>query len=239
MDLPGLNSLPEAFREPLRHYAERLSDFGSPHVLGLTLYGAIAGPGFDASVHTIRNVLFIDAVGLGILRKISTEGYRFGRNYITAPLVMTPEFLQASLDTFPLELIEVQERRLVLFGEDYFASIAPEAAHVRLQCERELKVLAVGMRQAVVADGASEAALRRAATPTIYSVLRVLRGLLWLKNRREPLQATAVLVEVENLAGRHLPGIRQAFEAPASIDWLVFEKLYDDIEALGHLSDGW
>jgi hypothetical protein len=239
MDLPGLNTVSAPLREPLRHYALRVREHAGPHVLGVTLYGPVAGPDFDATLHTISNVVILDTVELDILRRLASEGHRFGRNYITAPLVMTPTFLRSSRDTFPLELIEIQQRRIVLFGEDFFAALAFDASHVRLQCERELKVLAVGMRQAVVAEGAGEAALRSAAMPVLIGIVRVLRGMLWLKDQRQPLPAAGVVVEVENLAGRHLPGVRQALEAPSAVDWLVFEKLYNDVEALGQLADGW
>ena len=239
MDLPGLNSVPATLREALRDYALRLRAHGGPHVLGLTLYGPVAGSAFDATLHTISNVVVLDVVELDILRRLAGEGSRFGRNYITAPLVVTPSFLQGSRDTFPLEFIEIQQRRIVLFGDDLFGPLLFDPAHVRLQCERELKVLAVGMRQAVVADGAKEAALRRAVLPALLGMLRVLRGLLWLKELRHPLSAAGVLVEVENLAGRHLPGVRRALEAPSAVDWLVFEKLYSDVETLGQIADGW
>lgn len=239
MQFTGLERIPDDLREPVHQFATRVVQLGGDHVLGLTLYGPIAGKSFDRQIHTIHSVLVLDGLGLDILRRLSGEGRRFGRHSIMAPMVMTPAFLVASRDTFPLELIEMQEQRLVLLGEDYFASLQFEPANVRLQCERELKVLSVAMRQAVVTDGIKEESLRRAALPALYGLLRVLRGLLWLRNKREPLVASALLLEVENLAGRHLPGVRQALDAPSAIDWLIFERLYNDIEALGHIADGW
>jgi len=239
MQLTGLERIPDDLRGPVRQFAERVIQLGGEHVLGLILYGPIAGKSFDRNIHTIHSVLMLDGLGLDILRRLSGDGRRFGRHGIMAPMVMTPEFLAASRDTFPLELIEMQEQRLVLLGEDYFGLLHFDPAHVRLQCERELKVLSVAMRQAVVTDGIKEESLRRAALPALYGLLRVLRGLLWLKEKREPLAAAALLLEVENLAGRHLPGVRQALDAPSAVDWLIFERLYNDIEALGHIADGW
>jgi len=239
MDLPGLEHVHTALREPLRHYAARIHEHGRQHVQCLTLYGAVAGPAFDPTLHTVSNVLVLDTVDLGILRRLAVEGHRFGKGLITAPLVMTPEFLRASRDTFPLELIEIQQQRLVLFGEDLFAALEFEAGHVRLQCERELKVLALAMRHAVVAEGGSESHLRQTALRTLRSLVRVMRGMLWLKNQRQAVPATGALVEIENLAGRHLPGIRRAMESPSSVDWLVYEQLYSGVEVLGQIADGW
>ncbi len=239
MELPGLERVPGPLREPLRYYATRVREHGGDHVKSLTLYGAVASPTFDPSVHTVSNVLIVDSVALEPLRRLAAEGAKFGRNYISAPLVLTPDFLKASRDTFPLELIEIQERHIVLFGEAPFAALEFDPAHVRLQCERELRVLSLAMRQAVVVDGSNETTLRKAVFPALHGTLRVMRGLLWLKGKREPLPGTGVLVEVENLAGRHMAGIRRALEAPSAVDWLVFEQVYSDVAALESIADGW
>ncbi|HEY4311991.1 MAG TPA: hypothetical protein VGN12_21265 [Pirellulales bacterium] len=239
MHTQALEQIPAVARDSVAQYAERVLAYGGNHVLGLILYGPIAGARFDPTLHMIHSVLVLDGMGLEILRKLSGEGHRFGRRRITAPMVMTPDFLQASRDTFPLELIEIQQQRLVLVGEDYFAGITFDPAHVRLQCERELKALSVAMRQAVVADGDKESSIQRAALPAMFNLLRVLRGMLWVKGKTESLVSSALLAEVEALAGRHLPGIRQALDAPSAVDWLVFERLYNDVEALGQIADGW
>ncbi len=239
MDQTALDRVPLLVRDSVQQFAGRVTTYGGAHVLGLMLYGPVAGPTFDANIHMIHSVLMLDAMGLEILRRLSGEGSRFGRRRFTAPMVMTPAFLQASRDSFPLELIEMQQQRLVLLGEDFFAGVTFDPPHVRLQCERELKSLSVGMRQAVVADGVKEASIQRAALPAIFGLVRVMRGMLWLKGRTEALPATTILAEIENLAGRHLPGVRRAFDFPSAVDWIVFQQLYDDIEALGTIADGW
>lgn len=239
MQLSNLHQVPTAVRDSVREYAERVVAYGGEHVLGLTIYGAAAGPGFDGSLHMVHSLLMVDSLGLDILRRLSGDGTHFGRRRITAPVVMTPDFLKASRDAFPLELIEIQQQRLVLLGEDYLADVTFDAEHVRLQCERELKSISVGMRQAVVVDGTKESTIHKAALPALYSLLRVLRGMLWLKGQRQPLPAAKILAEIENLAGRHLPGVREAFEFPSSVSWLTFERLYNDVEVLGQLVDGW
>jgi hypothetical protein len=239
MQFTNLDLVPAVVRDSVREYAERVVAYGAEHVLGLTIYGAAAGPAFDGSVHMVHSLLMLDSLGLEILRRLSGDGTHFGRRRITAPVVMTPEFLTASHDAFPLELIEIQQQRLVLLGEDYLAGVSFDAAHVRLQCERELKSLSIGMRQAVVVDGTKESSIHKAALPALFGLVRVLRGMLWLKERREAWPAAKILAEIETLAGRHLPGIRQAFDFPSSVSWLTFERLYTDVEVLGQLVDGW
>ena len=87
-------------------------------------------------------------------------------------------------------------------------------------------------------DGDKETSIQRAALPALFGLVRMMRGMLWLKGKTEALPATAILAEIENLAGgtyRRTP----AFNFPSAVDWMVFEQLYDDIEALGTIADGW
>ena len=76
---------------------------------------------------------------------------------MAAPTVFTPAYLARSVDTFPLEFIEIQQQHVTVLGEDHFAPLVFEPAHVRLQCERELKVLEIGLQQGIlVSQGRSE-----------------------------------------------------------------------------------
>lgn len=239
MEFSGLDRVPHSVRGAVRRYAARLLDHGGQCVRSLTLYGAVASGEFDPALHTVDNVIVMHEVDLDSLRRLAEEGYDFGRDKIRAPTVLTPQFIQASLDTYPLELIEIQQQFLVIFGEDFFGPLQFQPAHVRLQCERELKVLALAMRQAVVTEGGSQRSLHKAVAPSIQGLIRILRGLLWLKQKRQPLSAPAMAVEIEEIVGQRLPGVRRAVEAHGTDDWSTFAQLYHDIETLGRASDGW
>ena len=69
---------------------------------------------------------------------------------------MTPDYIRSSVDTFPLELIEIQQMHLTLFSEVSFDELTFQDGHVRLQCERELKALLIGLRQVLLASAGEE-----------------------------------------------------------------------------------
>ena len=47
------------------------------------------------------------------------------------------------------------------------------------------------------------------------------------------------MTEVEKIADRKLSGVRLAMDPSAEHGWVAFEKLYNDVEALGNLVDAW
>ena len=77
------------------------------------------------------------------------------------------------------------------------------------------------------------------AADTLGISERTLRSLLWLKGIKEAKPAVEVLSEVEKIADRKLSGVRNALEASAHHGWDEFDRLYQDVEALGEIADGW
>lgn len=231
--------IPEPLRQNVRAYADLVRELGGESVKSLTLFGAAAAGTFDARQHTVHNVLVLERVDLDLLRRLAEKGPRLGGKHISMPLVMTPAFIAESLDTFPLELLEIHQNHLTLLGQDYFADLTFADADVRLQCERELKVLLLGLRQALLAAAGHDKLLADFEQEAGNTLLRVLRGMLWLKGQRRPQPGSAAVAEIEKVLGRPLRGLAVAMDPNAPQGWEEFRTLYADVEALGVAVNGW
>jgi hypothetical protein len=223
--------------EPLRAFAQLIRDLGGDDALALTLFGAVLTDGFDRRQDTARSVLVVRQIDLSMLWRISEHGTKLGKDAIAAPLIMTPEYLTSSLDVFPLELLNIQQRHLVLFGTDYFNDLNFEPQHIRLQCERELKTLLIGLRQGLLAAAGKEKLLEPIELDASEGLMRTMRGILWLKSDRQPRPALEVLTAIEKLIDRKLDGLRLAIDLGAHHGWNEFVQFYRDVEALGAMVD--
>jgi hypothetical protein len=174
-----------------------------------------------------------------MLRELAGRGTVLGKSHIAAPLVMTPEYIAASLDTFPLELLEIHQNHLVLFGEDHFSDLSFDDGHVRLQCERELKTVLIALRQGLLAAAGREKFVGALVVDAAEGLMRTLRGMLWLRGQKDPKPAADVLTQVEKIVGRKLAGVRLALDRAGHHGWSEFESLYADVEALGEAADAW
>ena len=235
--LEGLEKLSEALRPSVGHYATRLQELCGDRVLALAIYAAAAAGSFDAGRHTVRSAVVFNKADLSTLRRLAEEGSRLGKHRIAAPLVFTPAFLKDSCDTFPLELIEIQQQHLTIFGEDYFAPLAFVDADIRLQCERELKVIEIGMNQGLLSCGGNERTLAKIGHELTEHLIRTLRGVLWLKGQRDGRPATQVVQEIEKLLERSLPGVWGTLDQADGTPWQHFSNLYADVQALGRFVD--
>lgn len=237
--LTKLDRIVESMRQPLRQYAELVQKLGEENARALTLYGAITTGAFEPAVQPAMNVLVLNEVDLDLLRRLAEHGLKLGKARIAAPLIMTPAYIQASLDTFPLELIEIHQQHLTVFGEDHFADLSFEDAHVRLQCEREFKAILIRLRQGLLAAAGRERLVAELEVEIGGSLARTLRGLLWLKGQKEAKPATQVVMAVEKVIDKPLPGVRAALERAGEHGWEQLRLLYADIETLGKIVDAW
>ncbi len=235
----GPAKIPAAMRGPLQEFARFVRELAGKDAKSLTLFGAVIAGSFDAERHTARSVLVVDRVDLTVLRDLAEHGVRLGKASIAAPLIMTPDYIRASLDTFPLEFIEIKQQHVTVFGDDYFDDLAFDDDHIRLQCERELKVILIGLRQGLLAAAGREMLISALEVDVGEGLMRTLRGLLWLKGHEKPKPALEVVEAVETIANRSLAGVRAALDPDSDHGWDVFESLYRDVEALGEIVDAW
>ena len=238
-DVAQLDRFPAQMHLPVQHYADLVREVVGGHAHSLTFYGAIVAGTFEPEIHTAQNVLVLDTVDLRGLRTLSEHGPTLGKSNIAAPLIMTPAYIKDSLDTFPLELLEISQQHVTVFGDDPFANLNFDDSHMRLQCERELKSVLIGMRQSLLAAAGREEFVDQIEANVASTLMRTLRGMLWLKGTRDPQPAAAVIEQVEPLVNRKLAGVRLAIQTHTTHDWDHFESLYHDVEKLGEVVDEW
>ncbi len=224
-------------RPALQEFAALIQKLTGPRLNGLTAFGQVLSKDFDLAHLAARSVLVLDGIDLGLLRRISEHGPQFGAKHIAAPLVMTPGYITASLDTFPLEFAEIIQRRATLAGQDYFADLHVETEHLRLQCERELKQILIRLRQAVLSAGTHEGLLGDLQLDIGRQLLRTLRGVSWIHGKKDYAPSEQVLGETEQWLGCRLEGARSVILSHGGLGWPEFQTFYHDVEKLAEKAD--
>lgn len=228
-----------AMTDAVDELAQTLHDTFGDRVLAFTMFGAVTTPAFRADAHTAKSALVLKRIDLAALRQLADQGAKLGRLSLAAPLVMTPEYIRGSLDTFPLEFLEIMQRHVTVFGADYFSDLEFQEKDMRLQCERELKVAGITLRQGLLASVGKEDFIGLLERDLAEGILRVLRGMLWLKGEREAKPGAEVVSRLETLLAHKLPGIRAALDDTNPAGWQEFDWLYADVDTLGKAVNDW
>jgi len=231
--------LPLALRQMIQVVVERLKPLFGAQPWSWTLTGPAAVGVPLRGRHKLHSVLLLAQVDFERLHELARDMPQLTRHGFAPPLTFTPDFLELSLDTFPLELLEIQQQHLTVWGDDRFTGLKFDARHIRHQCERELSTMSLAIRQALLASAGSRRKFLRHRLHAADGVTRVLRGMLWLKGHPEARPPAQVVTEVQSVVGRALPGMQAMIQGAREADWNDYRQLHADLEALGRIVDGW
>jgi hypothetical protein len=227
------DSLPQDAREGLTLLADSLAELAGDELLSLSAFGGwlASDPFFEKT--PARSVAVLRRVDLRMLDLLAESGAKFGKKNVFAPLIMTPDYIAASCDVFPLEFLEIKQQHALLGGEDHFAKLEFAKGDVRLQCERELKGELVQLRQGLLAAAGKHRVLPELCRACATRVIRMSRGVLLLHGV-EPAPATAgeIVSQTGEKAESPLATLGRVVETREEVDFGVFERFYAEIAAL-------
>jgi hypothetical protein len=122
-------------------------------LIALIVSGEATRNDFVAGRSAIDSVLLLATVDAAALRFIRAAWKPLARKGLQPPVVLTPQTLLDSLDVFPVEFLSLRETGVVVVGEYILEELTIAVPDLRLQCERELRGLALHTRLAAIRSG--------------------------------------------------------------------------------------
>lgn len=181
-----LDSLRQKIRDSLKDFAEELIEKLGDNLQSVTVVGSSLTQDYRPGQSDINTVLVLGKLTVNSLDAIAGMAKVMSRKKISAPLLMTPAYIERSLDVFGVEFLDFQLTHQTILGSDPFASLSPSKKDVRLQCERELKAMLIRLRQGYIAAAANRKLVRDILISTIKGLAPLLRAMLWLKDIDRP-----------------------------------------------------
>jgi len=239
------SKLNEAAAERFRPFQDEILKSHKDNIHSITITGSSLTDDFDHEKSDVNSVLVLDKMDLGFLEVLASLGKTYGKKRISAPLIMTPEYIMHSLDVFPVEFLNIKLLHETLFGEDLFQDLEIDRKDLRLQCERELKVRLIGLRQGYISSMGDVKILSDLFINTISGYIPLFRGVILIFGKEPPLRNEDVLQVLENVSGVNtqvfrtvLKQKRQKTKLAISHLNTIFKDYYDAVEKLGDITDG-
>ncbi len=233
------SALPITHRQGFEQFAQALLEMAGDNLLGLSAFGGWleTDPFFEKT--PARSVAVLKRVDLKMLDRLASSGTKFGKANISAPLMMTPEYIKSSCDVFPLELLEIQQLHTPIVGDDHFAELTFERRDVRLQCEREFKGELIQLRQGLLAAAGRHKLLPELCHTCAARTVRMLRGVLFLGGVNPAPKLTREIVkQAAETTDRPLDTLARIVTTPTEVDFDTFEQFYSEVDALTSYVDG-
>jgi len=211
----------------------------SVHIVGSALT-----QDFDPKASDINSVVVLGKMDLKFLEILAPLGKKYGRKRIAAPLIMTPEYIDKSLDVFPIEFFNITQLHLTVFGEDVFQALDIRKSDLRRQCEQELKVKLIGLRQRYIAAAGDQKILAREFSESFSGYMPLFKSIILLLGKEPPRNNADILSVLEEVSGvrtevfKFVLNLKKKKTKP-SIEQLtmVFKDYYAAIENLGDITD--
>ncbi|HAK59847.1 MAG TPA: hypothetical protein DCO77_05615 [Nitrospiraceae bacterium] len=224
------------FEEVLKDHA------GSVH--SIHVVGSAVTPDFNAKKSDINSVVVLKEMDLKFVEFLAPLGKKFSKNGLSAPLIMTPDYLRTSVDVFPIEFLDFKLLHRTVFGDDIFGFITIDKPHLRLQCEREIKTKLIGLRQGYLSTYGKKSYLTPVLAKFITGSMALFRAIITLFDQDPPAKRLDVVKTLGSATGTETEIFEKLLllkneELKPSEDELhrMFEDCYQAIEAIGIIID--
>ena len=173
---------PEEIFGDFSHEVKEL--FGSD-LISIILYGSAARGEYVPKKSDINFMIILSEAGINSLGKAMSLTAKWHKRNVATPLFLSKNYIESSLDTFPIEFINFKASYRLIFGEDVLKNLIFEKKYVRLQSERELKGKLLQLRENFLETEGKKKnieALIRLSLPTFFSIFQ---AILFL-NEKQP-----------------------------------------------------
>ena len=165
-------------------------------IISIYIIGSAVTKSFHAKYSDINTVIVVKGIRIPFYDFIAFLGKRYGKKRIRAPLIVTRDYINRSLEVFPLEFLEMKLIHQLVYGEDVLKDIKLEKADIRLQCERELKGKLQHLCQGYIKAMGDKTALTDLFVGSLSGYFPLFRGILFLYDHEIPKEKADVLYAV-------------------------------------------
>ncbi len=181
-----LENLRKELHLPIKKFADMLISDVPENLKSVTIIGSATTEDFHPQLSDINTIVVVNERNMELLKLIAGYGKKLSKYKIRAPLLMTPKYIEESLDVFGIEFLDFQLNHITIFGQDYLSELTFQKEHVRLQCERDLKSALINLRQGYISFFGAEKPVGQLLYNCTKNLTFILRAMLWLIDVERP-----------------------------------------------------
>lgn len=232
-----------------RHWLHPVREALGGEFLGAYLTGSVLTQGFDPALSRVNIMVVSRHLEPDILDRLAAAVPHEKKKKKAAlqfePLFVTLPQIQQSLDVFPIEWLDIQERHLRLEGDNVFETLDVPRHHLRRQCEHQLRGKNIQLRQAYVMSRNDPAALEAELSGVASTFATLFRTLIRLQGETPPTNNGQVIERVADMYGLDARGllsahlVRYSGEGAFNTDELaqMYRRFLVEVDRLVHAID--
>jgi len=199
----------------INEFISRLRAASGENLQSVILYGSAAEGEFHPEFSNVNLLCILRESSFATLTAMAPAVEWWARQKHHEPLVLTREELERSTDVFSIELLDMQQRHRVLFGDDVLSGLRIPMHLHRAQLEYELGEKLILLRERLLLAAGNKKRLWELMLGSLSTFTTLFRhGLIALghtppKPKREAVQALAARIPFDASAFLQLLDIRE------------------------------
>ncbi|MBN1760622.1 MAG: nucleotidyltransferase domain-containing protein [Chitinispirillaceae bacterium] len=203
---------PSGYVQPV---AEEYVALYGKDIVSIVLYGSAAGGDFHPQRSDINLLIVVSDMSPELIARSEPLQKKYERQRVARPLFMDTAYIAASVDSYPMEFLDMKGCYRVLYGEDVLAQVKVSIGDLRLQVERELKGKWLHLLQEFSSARVSRKRMEQLIGISLKAFSPVFRGLLTLKEKPVPHKRDDLFDAVEMAYGLDGQPLQQVAAAAA------------------------
>lgn len=195
-----MSSLPESLRKHTQEFQTDIEALFGNHVVSLIVYGSATTEEYVHKKSDVNVLVVLDEEGIQNLRPVHKKISGWRKNGLQ-PLFLTDTYIERSLDSFPIEFLNMKSAYHLLWGKDVLQSLEFDRRDLRLQCERELKGNLLHLRQRYILTRGNKNELTALIKESAVAFTAIFKAMLFLKNIELPTVKSEAVLQTCNEFG--------------------------------------
>ena len=198
LDFKGL---PSMAANKIRPFFEEVMQCCPEKVHSVYVTGSAVTPDFRESTSDVNSLIVLNDLHFEFFKFLAPLGKKFKSKGVAAPLVMTPSYIQDSLDVFPMEFLELRLIHKTALGPDIVQHLEIDPVLLRLQCEREIKTRLIGLWNGYISSTGETDMIAHLLYRSIKGCMPLFRSIVFLLGKQPPIKKMDVIGAIsENIS---------------------------------------
>lgn len=240
----ALDKLQPAAAKKIAPFLDEIVNDYQEKIHSIHITGSAITDDYNDKVSDVNSIFVLKEMDLAFLELLAPLGKKYSKHSVAAPLIMTPYYIKTSRDVFPIEFLNFKLIHSTVFGEDILESIEINKTDLRHQCERELKVKLIWLRQGYISSLGNRKTLTEGFVNSIAGYIPLFRGIIALFGKEPPLRQREVIIALSEATSINTDVFARVLKEKhhkikLTIEELntIFEDYYAATEKLGKIID--
>ncbi len=232
--ITGLEQLnvPQGVRVDLEKFVGQLIEFYKEDLVSVVAFGSAVSGDYAETTSDVNLLVIYSDLNISDLKAVTKLAQRWLERRNFAPRFLSKRNLVSSAKYFQIDLMEMRDARVLLYGEDILAQLPVSAKDMQWQLAHEIKSMRMRVKQQFWRAAGNERTMRIILLQRFSSLIHLMRALLSLKNKPTRPSHQEIVQASERELGIDRQFAQLLFEVKAGRRKIGGEELFQSFDKL-------